>query len=73
MEPILNAGLEYMDNQKRDRGIAPYLPATQLLTSYMENGESRLKFAKRQAALDLWVGVFGAIMALNITGRENYT
>lgn len=34
----------------------------------MENGESRVKFARTRASLNAWVGMVGAIMSLDSAG-----
>lgn len=38
----------------------------------MENGVSRLMFGIRRAGLDVWTGMSGAIMSLDITGNEQF-
>lgn len=53
VEPVFSAPVESIDNLDSDREMARGLSGNQLFTSYMENDESRFKYAKRQGALDV--------------------
>lgn len=57
--------VEYIDKLYRDRGIGCYMSTNHLLTSYMERGESHVKFEKRQAFSDVWGRMISAMMAFD--------
>lgn len=44
--PISNAAVQCIDISNSDWGLAPYTSEHQLLTWYMEHGDSRIKFCK---------------------------
>lgn len=54
-----------MESKVIDREIARYVSTNHLLMSYMEKGESRVKFAMKTAALDVWVELVGAMTELD--------
>lgn len=60
---IFNESKTSIDKRDRDWEIARHKSTNHLLTSYMENGESLVKFAKRRTAVDMREGIFGAVMA----------
>lgn len=54
MEPIFSAVVESIEKAERDQKTVHYTSTNQLLTSYMEKGEFRVKFARTEAALHVW-------------------
>lgn len=69
---IFYAAIESTDKSNKYREITRYKPINQLLKSYMEKTEEQVKFARRVAALNVWVRIFGAIVALNIAESEEH-
>lgn len=70
---IFNASVESIDKPCSDREIVCYTSTKLFLTLYMENRESRVKFAKRLAALHVGVRTISAITALRRPGeKERY-
>lgn len=67
---ILNSAGSSMEKTDTDWKIARYTSSNHFLTSYMQMGESGVQFARKWAALDVWNGIIGAIMAWSITGDE---
>lgn len=55
---------------ERHKGVERYTSTSRLSTSYTENNESRVRFAKRRAVLAGLVRIIGTILALNIAGNE---
>lgn len=51
--PIFNVAIESNDKPDRDQGLSRYTPKNRLLTSYIEKGERRVEFARRDAALEV--------------------
>lgn len=52
--------------------IARMTSTNQLMATYMELGNSRVKFAERLAALRAWVEIIGTIMALDTVLNEDF-
>lgn len=72
VEQIFNAAAEAIDKPERNQTIVSFTSTNQLLKSYMENGDSRIKFATKTAALGVRLKVIGAILAMYGT-RTRYT
>lgn len=51
---IFYAAVESVDKPGSDRGIAHYTSTNRLLTSYVEKGESQIKFARKRHTLAAW-------------------
>lgn len=68
--PTIYAIVNSIDQPDWDRATGCYTSACWLLTWSVESVESRLTFARGQATLDVWVGMVGAIMVLDIGGSE---
>lgn len=72
VEPIFNTAADFIHESDWDREIARYTSTNRLSASYMEKSESRTKFAERYAALNVWVELISAVMALDITGNKKH-
>lgn len=70
--PICNAVVQSMYTSDRDHRISRYTSTNELLTSYREKGESRVRLARRKAASDVLVGMTDDIVPLEIAGDENF-
>lgn len=68
--PIFNASVESVDRADRDQGVARYTSTNHLLTLYMKKGREHLNFAKQRAALDVSIGISGAMMGSDRAGDE---
>lgn len=62
--------VESSNKPKEVRGTARYALIKQLLTLNINRRKSRVKFARRRIALDVWVGIISIILALGIAGKE---
>lgn len=51
--PIFIAAVESINKPQRDQGAASSTSTNQLLTTYMEERESQVKFARRRTALNV--------------------
>lgn len=70
---IVNSTVQYIDSTDRDRRIAHYTLKHLLLTSYLEKRESRVKFSRSRAALDVLVEMIDAMIILDrATDEELY-
>lgn len=69
-KPIFSVATAFVDKPDRNRRSARYSLTNRLLSLYMEKGECRLKLARTRAALDVWLGIIDAIMALDIVGNK---
>lgn len=50
--------------------MAGYTSTNRLLTSYMESGELRMEFTGRRPPLNVWVEMFGVIIASDCAEDE---
>lgn len=55
MKNIFNSSIESIDEPDRYQGMTRYRPKGQLLTSYMEYGESRVKYTGKRLPLHVRV------------------
>lgn len=68
--PIFHAAVELMDKPDEDLVVAWYTQIVRLLASQMESGDSRLRFSRRRAALNVWLGMIGATLNLNTARNQ---
>lgn len=62
-------GLGAYQQPEMNQKSACYKSTNRLLTSNMEKGKSRVKYARRRAFLDEWVGITDNLMDLDIFGN----
>lgn len=67
---IINAAAESINKPERDQQVVRYASTNQLLTSCSEKGDSRVKFARSPASLELWLELPGAETGLESAGDE---
>lgn len=66
-----NAVLKFNKIPRKNWSISLYRPTYQLLTSYMENEEIRVKYAQHGAVFHVCVWIVGAGVALDTALNEN--
>lgn len=67
-----NAAGELVHMSYRNRGVSRYKPTYPLLTSYIEKADRQVKFARRWAALEVWVKILGATTDLDAIENEKF-
>lgn len=73
MEPIFVATLDSTNKLYREWLIVCYTSEKRISRSYMKKGEIRGNGIRRSAALDVQVGIIGAIVALDIFWIKDIT
>lgn len=68
---FFNVAIRCIGKPDWDRRIARYTSINLLLTSYQEKDETRVKHARRRVALNVCVGIIGAVMALDISRNKD--
>lgn len=67
-----NVAVDSIDKPNRDGVIARYALRDWLLKSYVEKNESTWQFASRWECLDLWAGLLGSMLRLDLFGRMDF-
>lgn len=64
--------MDSIDKSGRDRRAAFYMSTNLILTSYTETSACLVKYARRQADLDVWVERIDVIMGLDSAAAEEH-
>lgn len=70
--PVTTPAVNVTNKVVRVREATGLTSTIQLLTSYIENSESRLKLARRRLDMDVWLGITVATVVLDISENDEF-